>query len=273
MTTQSNTADTQQHHVHLLYTGKTLAFGSNPDTAENNEAGIYVQGALNRILELNATTEKVKTNALLTGLGQADKLRPEREKAIMGITDMYAKLQGYSDSVKRQEEALYAWPKIDPANSAVAIEDREIRDWVRSQTGTERTNTLKQIQGGDYPRITLALVRSPIPLGVPEQLALDAWNNAIRKEKPYVAEAVDLRKESVAWAEKVLQQIAQQAVLLAEFDLKATVDFAQARIDVAKSTTPNTTVEGWRLFGVTEAQWKQTVKALESERARPMMAS
>ena len=62
-----------------------------------------------------------------------------------------------------REQALYAVPELDPSAAAVAIEDREMRDWWRSLPTRERKEMLDHIKDApdQHQRLAIALLRAP----------------------------------------------------------------------------------------------------------------
>lgn len=257
----------------LLANGRTLAYGSvNPDNTQDNQAQACVDRATALVVKLSDETKATAGNKELSGYGQERRLVAPRLQTIIGITDAWIALEAYELEVKQQKTAFYAWPTIDPQNAAEAAVDREIRDWIRSRGGKEAAEVMRQIEQGDNPRIILALLRSPIPMGVPETLALDAWNKQIRNDKPYEADLLDRRVASIEWAETAMKAIAKAGAFLAEYNIKQIVELGEARAKLAKTTRPNVSTDPWELYGIDQIQWKQTARAIEAENNNPALA-
>ena len=144
-----------------------------------------------------------------------------------------------------REAALFAVPGIDPTHTAMAIEDREIRDWLRSMTRGDRLAILQRASAtGQTPwRMLLAMLRSPIPMIDGEmELARDMWQSVKRKANPAEAVVIDNRRASAEWTRRGLSIVGGLG--------KVAVGWDRNRVLKQIVTSPNEFArDGYRVFG------------------------
>lgn len=172
------------------------------------------------ILESLARVQRdVAQDADLTAVGKANKLAPRIPEAWDMVASTYAAMDAMESDLAKRTADLEAVPRLHDTASAVAVEDREARDWWRAQSIQARTKILDQIANDEaahkkYERLQLALLRSPIPLPDEEVGTVrNLWRQLKRIENPAEAQAIDQGHRTVEWVRRGaahLQAIANQ---------------------------------------------------------------
>ena len=168
-------------------------------------------------LALDATAGFVARNAAIVGdatlstVGKEQKLDPERQKLVEQLAASAASLDEEVAHANRLEAKLTAVPMLDPTHSVMAAEDRERRDWWRSQSAQDRAALLKQIDddpAGNEP-LMAALLRSPVPMLDHEKAFVRTiWNRTRRLANPTDAVVIDNARAATDWARRGLLQVA-----------------------------------------------------------------
>ncbi len=209
--------DKGNHYVASLPSKQTLAYGKNPDEGPS-VAGAAVTLATNRLLTLELETERVLNDNHLSEVGKNKRLEAVRAESLRGIGNAFQYVEMAEENAIKAEAALYAVPQVDPTHSADAIQDREIRDWMRSLDVNQRTDILREIINDGHERILLALCRSPIPCGVPEKIAKQTWRDNVERKFPEKAKQVADQKASVEWARIAIGSAAKIAAKTSGLD-------------------------------------------------------
>ncbi|TAN27278.1 MAG: hypothetical protein EPN31_12145 [Castellaniella sp.] len=181
-------------------------------------------GAAAELDDFGKAARKIADDDLLSEAGKAAKAAPLAARTWQKVIDARASLDTFAATIDQREAALYAVPSLDDGASAVAIEDREARDWWRSLPAEGRLKMLSGLQtvGDDgeatftrYSRLWVSLLRSPIPLPDHELAVVrDVWNSLRRIEKPSEYESILNDRNVLTWAMRGLahlQGIASQA--------------------------------------------------------------
>jgi hypothetical protein len=275
-------ADTSQLALQLG-DRRTYGFPADPNPSDVNELAsraeeakpeglrLYVDSdpgdeiaarALRNLLQLEQETHVAAGDPALTEYGRAQRLENPRAHAVIMMSHDYHAAQEHLKTVAQRERSLYGWSEIARGDFETSFADREIRDWLRTRGAQERTQLLDEIARGEAERITLALLRSPIPLGIEEQLAHDAWRAAVRKSQPQAVEQVERAQQTAEWAASVVRECARQVRILTRMD-------AYAIYGLATSEAWPAGVYAW---GFTPAELAQFTRRRDAERSAALQA-
>jgi hypothetical protein len=182
---------------------------------EADKAGEAANMIVRALMLLSATTARVTSDARFTQQGRDDALREDRGTAIALGAIAWAKLGDYDVELIEREHALYAVPQIERGDAVAALLDREAREWARSLAGPEREAMLAQITRGEAEAVTLALLRSPVPIGSMETVARLAYGAAVNRRHPEEVEHLAEQQEQLRWAQLLARRAAAKLAELA----------------------------------------------------------
>ena len=172
----------------------------------------HFEHALNGLDGMLMTIEAVKADPELSELGRTRKIEPKQAEVVEVIANRWDAIAAEERKLHNREEAMFAPPKLDPSHSAMAIEEREIRDWWRSLSLEDRTKMLGQIESRPgHERLMIALLRSPIPniMGEREvKVVGDVWKRTKRLDNPDEAAAIEAGLLVTDWARRGLANVA-----------------------------------------------------------------
>jgi len=175
---------------------------------ERDVAGGAVNNALRALGSLVRATKNVNQDQCLTQLGRDEKLKEARGWAVANAADAWHRLAVFEADIADREDALYRVPQLDPGDAVGALLDRERRDWVRSLSAAERDAMVQKISRGEADSVTLALVRSPIPIASLETHALQAWRKAQERQHPEQLQQLEADTEHLQWAKLLARRAA-----------------------------------------------------------------
>lgn len=176
----------------------------------NTEPFRLFTGAHATLSDYSGQVDRIVADLHLSPVGREAKLAPLHEHAWGALVGAWIGLRDHIVATDRREAALLAVPELHREAAAVAIEDREVRDWWRAQPVATRAEILRALgedaeQAAKYARLQLALLRSPIPLPDPEVAHVRTlWNRARRLDNPVEALAIDRERNAIEWAERGL---------------------------------------------------------------------
>lgn len=176
------------------------------DESKSDVAKAFFSACVERFADLVVQSKKIMSDFRYSEQGKAEKLEPFQAKAIEMVAHAWDGLTDYENSLNSREEKIIAFHGIDPSHSALAIEDREIRDWWRSLPAADRAKMLGSIQNETgHDRIMLALLRSPVALIDHEIKSIrNSWEKARRAENPDEVFAIDEGRKGIEWARRAL---------------------------------------------------------------------
>lgn len=185
----------------------------------------------------------------LSEQGRDNRFRPIQNEAIQFFGAAWNSLGNDAARVDKVEAHLLAVPTIEPSHAAVAVEDREIRDWWRTLELKERARIIGEFDSNpEYARIELALLRSPYRLGDLEvRTVRECWNRAQRRLHPVEAAAIDHGRSSIEWARRGLTHLAAISQRFMKLDHEAIA----YRLE---STANDSAKQGFPIFGVNDQQ-------------------
>lgn len=160
--------------------------------------------------------EQALGDPLLSPMGREQKAEPLRGEAIERVAAALGQVAKFEEGVNQREAALFAVPNIEATASAVAIEDREIRDWWRSLETVDRAKFISQVKENpsQHERLMIALMRAPAPLAMMDHEATavrEFWQDAKRAGNPDAAAAIDADRKAIATANRGLAHLAMVA--------------------------------------------------------------
>lgn len=213
--------------------------------------------------EAFAKLKVINGDRTLSALGIEQKADPVKAEVLGRVAAAAMQVQEFETAIAAREKNLYALPTLDPTAAAVAIEDREIRDWWRSMEAKQRTATLQSIETNpeQHERLMIALLRAPAPLTLLDhetKFVMDTWKGAKRAENPEVAVQIDTDRALVDTARRGLSHLAgistRESGWKAEKVLRTIVtsQFEPAR-------------QGFGVFGFNDAQAARTRIMIEAE--------
>lgn len=184
--------------------GKTLAIPHAPNYDVAPTPAAIVKKAMNAIANLEAARKRARENANLSQLGRQAQVEPIRLAAALAIDAAKVELADYVTTVDQWEVKTYAPPALNAADTVGGLVDMELRTWIRSATGKERTDALKSL--ATEPRFLEAVVRSPTNLAEISTFATATWRDRIDETHPD-APKITLTREAIEWAEVVLPHL------------------------------------------------------------------
>lgn len=157
--------------------------------------------------------EQALGDPLLSPMGREQKAEPLRGEAIERVAAALGQVAKFEEGVNQREAALFAVPHIEPTASAIAIEDREIRDWWRGLETLDRAKFISQVKENpsQHERLMIALMRAPAPMAMMDHEATavrEFWQDAKRAGNPDVAAAIDADRKAIATANRGLAHLA-----------------------------------------------------------------
>ena len=189
---------------------------------------------------------KTREDQTLSRLGQDIKVLPAQDRIAANLAQRYGAVADEEAALNAREVALSAVPSIDPTHSAMAVEDREIRDFVRSLSIKERTDLLTRIDNEPgHERVMLALLRSPMGLNQDAEFVRKVWNRTRRLANPTEAMSIDAGRRNVEWAKRGLVTAGAVAGVITKWD----------KTEMLRKLLANTNPvvqKGYGVFGFTE---------------------
>jgi hypothetical protein len=168
---------------------------------------------------------RVEQDGRFTQAGRDAELLERKKMPIVNTADASQRIINYGNSLLEREAAIFAVPPLSPHDSVGALLDREARDYVRSLSGPDRAAMLQQLSRGEAERMTLALLRSPVPLGNEERVAQQAWRTAVESANPDAVEQLAAETEQLRWAQLLMQRAAaklKEKIGMSGYELYAT---------------------------------------------------
>lgn len=169
------------------------------------------------------TLNSISADRTLSELGIQQKVEPVKAEILGRIAAVATEIDKYGRETAAKEAQMFALPELDPAAAAVAIEDREIRDWWRSLEGSKRTAMLDSIHvdPGQHERLMIALLRAPAPLSLLDhetKYVRESWQGAKRAANPDIAAQIDLERQVVATTVRGLTHLASITQRVVKWD-------------------------------------------------------
>jgi hypothetical protein len=152
---------------------------------------------------------------------------------------------------------------MEPGATAVAIEDREIRDWWRSLDNPARTKIMDKVGTApkEHQRLMVALLRAPTPLAIMDHensYMRDVWKKAKRDESPDVATRIESDRGLVDTARRGLGHLVGIGV--------QSIGWNRDKVLRSLVTSPfEPAKKGIGIFGFTEAQAATMRLTIEKE--------
>jgi hypothetical protein len=188
--------------------GQNVSF-KMPAIADVDAAGYsakYFDDAADALGSLIKVSAEIKRDPELSDIGKTKRLEPKQAAVVETVANRWDAIDQQELQLAAREHALYAVPQIDPMHSAMAIEDREIRDYLRS---IGDASALAYLMEPENERLRLAVLRSPLPFGDElKKRTLEAWKEGKRQANPAEAAAIDSERVGIEWARRGLAQVA-----------------------------------------------------------------
>lgn len=219
-------------------------------------AGDSLADMAEKVAGINSDTD-------LSDTGRQRKLDPLRKDVILMVAQADRQLDDEIEHFAKRERELTQIPALDPTHAAMAVEDREIRDWWARQDQKVRSALMTRIQeqAQNHDRMMIALLRSPVPqLDHEVALVRGAWDAAKRAANPAEALAIDAGRASVEWARRGLANVSG----LARMSIKWEPDQIIETLLTSENPRHHS---GFKAFGFSAIQ-AEAVKRAIAHRAR-----
>lgn len=177
---------------------------------ELDHSGEQANRALWSLARIAQETHRIAQDGRFTQAGRDDALRETRLSSLVNVADAYRVLHEGEAAWVEREHALYAVPQLERSDAVGALDAREAREWVRNLRGKEREDMLAKIAGGKADAVTLALLRSPVPIGTLETLAMQAWRTSVERRNPDAFRQLAADLEQLNWAKLLTKRAAQK---------------------------------------------------------------
>lgn len=203
-----------QGNVQHTVAGRTFSLPLLHEVLTAEEPVVRFGSAIEAVNTLHEITRSTQSDATLSDLGKAQRLEPRRDEVLKWTAGHIAAIDDYEASLDAREARLTAVPELHPQNAAEAVIDRELRDWWRSQSVSERAELMRRMQSEPgHSRLQIALLRSPYALLDTETtVARDAWQRAKRLENPAEATAIDQGRVVTEWARRAFGHLSGVAM-------------------------------------------------------------
>lgn len=190
--------------------GGPIVFTQPDFTPDPEVACAFEPGSLQKVGDVRLALESIAGDDHLSEIGKEQKRAKPLTEGISHLAGAWWHVDNYEQQVARQENGLYAVPKLEPTNAADAIVDREVRDWYKSLPPGERVQMLARMHKDPvaHQRVQVAMLRSPIALLDEDARVLgEVWRAGKRLENPAAAAAIDHSRESIDWTRRGLAQL------------------------------------------------------------------
>lgn len=197
----------------MRFLGREATLPPIPEPNVVSEPVELFKSAGRLVTEAAEKIDGITSDAHLSAEGKAARSDPLRADALGRVAAASAQLTMFERGVDAREQALYAVPELDPSAAAVAIEDREMRDWWRSLPTRERKEMLDHIKDApdQHQRLAIALLRAPAPLAALDhelKVIGDVWRQSRRAADLARAAQLDFERASVEFAREGLAHMA-----------------------------------------------------------------
>lgn len=196
--------------IYTLLSGHSFQLEPFPGAEKNSPQSAIFERALDVLGSFVQALRQIEADETLSPLGRERKLGPLRINAIREVARARANVDTIARGFDEREAAMLRVPTVDPTHSAVAIEDREIRDWWRALEPERRAEMMRLFDTEPgHERIELALLRSPVALADLELRSIrEAWNRGRRLNNAAETLAIDNGRNVTEWARRGIAHVA-----------------------------------------------------------------
>jgi len=168
-----------------------------------------LQHALNAVCQHDIAMLRIKKDERFTDEGRREPAARAAEQAIKTLAAVHQDLRNYeADYVTNARLHHYAVPKEDPNDMPGFFRQQEIRTWVQSLINAQGVmKTLAKLAGtleaGTNPNLSLAILRSPIPLDDMDKITEHAergWRVYRDAAEPESAQKIAIAADLTEWA-------------------------------------------------------------------------
>ena len=177
---------------------------------ERDPAGEQANLAIWATARLADETRRVGRDARLTEHGRDDALKEVRGAAVANVALAWSKLAEHEVGLVEREHKLYEVPQLERGDAVGALLDREARDYARSLTGSARDELMRHLRTGEAESVTLALLRSPVPIGNLESVAIQSFRSGVERRNPQEVEFLRAQQEQLEWARLLVRRSAEK---------------------------------------------------------------
>jgi hypothetical protein len=214
--------DTQGHIGISLESGAVLPLPVDPvpmsDSAkEDNYDASDSQAAFAIITTclLDQAVFLTNKDPKLTPFGKTQALAAQRTGSVKAVATAWAGLLKQAAVVADRGKILYGAPELAANDSAGALVDIEIREWLRAQPVESISKFLNGLLDGGRDakaeRVMEAILRSPIPIGagVIETVVNEVWHEIVGIRKPGIVASVALAEKNLDFSQRAVITCAQ----------------------------------------------------------------
>lgn len=197
------TQKTDRATVYQLADGDAFAvvhppnWGDGAVQQEVHEAAAEVRTSLNALAAVDMAKRHAAADPTLSEVGRARKVDPLRASAREVIGKATEQLEHIAALAAKFEQRTYAPPALDQGDFVSALQDQEIRNFIRGRSGAAKTSLMTDLAKDQ--RMTEAVLRSPIDLGAVSEVARRTWHAHVTETHPDVPKLQHLH-ETVEWA-------------------------------------------------------------------------
>lgn len=214
--------------------------------------------ALSTLIEFYDQTHE---DRMLSPIGKQSRIEPKQLGFVEVLANRWAALDNHEAALDEAQAAMLAVPRLDPTHAAMATEDREIRDWLRTQPLDEVAQAL---QDPANDRLKIAVLRSPIPQSDNVvKVARAAWESDRRAADPAAAARIEAGRKTLQWSRRAVMQVAG----LANIRVLKSLERDRILRQVVGSTNP-VTAKGYGVFGFEAREVATLRQRLQYEKAR-----
>ena len=223
-----------------------------------HSAGSFVGEAFKKLREIGG-------DDTLSTLGIELKTDPVKAEVVGRIAAAAGQVKNFENSIVAAENQLYALPSMDPGAAAIAIEDREIRDWWRSMNISQRAKMLEQVGGNpaEHQRLMISLLRAPAPLALLDhevKYVSGVWKEAKRAADPDKAVRIEMDRALVETSRRGLACLAGIASVATKWK-------ADKVLRTLIASPFETARQGYDIFGFTPTHVAGMRRSIEQERS------
>lgn len=207
-------APVEGRELYALADGRNFVVPPPPHAAfaKADEFTRPVRAVVETLQSFAMEAEAVARDRMLSDEGREHRLAPKAAQAVQDLVTAHNTLTKRADAVTAKRAELFKLPELKPNDAVGQLADSEARQWWRGLTADERAAMMPKLSAGEHPRLAVAMMRSPWPMGDDSKLATQGWNTHIERE--YVGELIDLDGQAsmLDWSRSVIGRAAQKLV-------------------------------------------------------------
>jgi hypothetical protein len=173
------------------------------DASKVSKADSAVQHALNGLCQFDSAILRINRDERLTSEGKREPAATASKAAIKTLTWANREMSNYAADARNMAINHYAVPELNPADPKYMmrlLHEQEIRNWIYSLGDKATVKLVGPLQDGTNDLLSLAILRSPVPLDSLSEHAQAGWHAARDKADPETAQLIATCEELSGWA-------------------------------------------------------------------------